>query len=177
MPFYNPIPPPTPRIIITEHEDNINTVHVPWNRNILAALWIPQFFFLLLGMAIIPYEIDEIISFQTIFIGIIALGNIVLMATPLIEAHHYATGNLTPHYLLKMQRYIARWVAGSMVVIVLIQVMNSYKSAWGVVWVIIADALYLMPFMAGMWYAKKMVKETGESKDFSGDVETGAVRL
>lgn len=49
---------------MTDHADNINTVHVPWNRNILAAIWIPQFFFLLFGMAVLPYEIYDVISIQ-----------------------------------------------------------------------------------------------------------------
>ncbi|KAL2063087.1 hypothetical protein VTL71DRAFT_6159 [Oculimacula yallundae] len=178
MAFYTPISPPTPRIIVTEHEDNINTaIHVPWNRNFLAAIWISQFFFLLLGMAVMPYEIYEIISFQTIFIGIISLGNIILVATPLLEAHYYATGNLTPQYLLKLQRYKAKWVAGSLVVLVFIQGLNSYKSAWGVLWVVLADALYLAPFAAGFHYAKEMIKETDGSKVAGGDVENGAVRL
>jgi len=64
MAFYTPISPPTPRIIVTDHADNINTVHVPWNRNVLTAIWIPQFFFLLFGMAVLPYEIYDVISIQ-----------------------------------------------------------------------------------------------------------------
>jgi len=49
---------------VTDHADNINTVHVPWNRNVLTAIWIPQFFFLLFGMAVLPYEIYDVISIQ-----------------------------------------------------------------------------------------------------------------
>ncbi|KAH6707813.1 hypothetical protein BKA61DRAFT_615829 [Leptodontidium sp. MPI-SDFR-AT-0119] len=162
MAFYTPTPA-LPRIVVTEHEDNINTVHVPWKRNILAAIWIPQFFFLLLGMSLLPIEIYEVFSFQTIFICIIALGNIILMSTPLIEAHRYATGNLTPQFFHKLQAYKARWVAGSMVVVVLIQGGNEFKSA--------------SPFAAGLWYAKQMMKETGGSNDGGNDVENGSVRL
>ncbi|KAG4427862.1 hypothetical protein IFR05_016657 [Cadophora sp. M221] len=176
MAFYTPTPSP-PRIIVTEHEDNINTVHVPWNRNILAAIWIPQFFFLLLGMTFLPMEIYEVISFSTIFICIIALGNIILMSTPLIEAHHYATGNLTPQFFNKLQAYKGKWVAGSLVVVVLIQAVNKYKSVWGVLWVIVADGIYLSPFAAGFWYAKEMMKDTGRSNDGENDVENGNVRL
>ncbi|KAH9216687.1 hypothetical protein DL95DRAFT_387449 [Leptodontidium sp. 2 PMI_412] len=176
MAFYTPTPAP-PRIVVTEHEDNINTVHVPWKRNILAAIWIPQFFFLLLGMSLLPIEIYEVFSFQTIFICIIALGNIILMSTPLIEAHRYATGNLTPQFFHKLQAYKARWVAGSMVVVVLIQGGNEFKSAWGVLWVVVADGIYLSPFAAGLWYAKQMMKETGGSNDGGNDVENGSVRL
>ncbi|KAH7323585.1 hypothetical protein BKA65DRAFT_511071 [Rhexocercosporidium sp. MPI-PUGE-AT-0058] len=142
MAFYTPTPPP-PRIIVTEHEDNINTVHVPWKRDILATIWISQFLFLLFGMAVLPYEIYEVISFQTIFIGIIALGNTILMVTPLLEAHHYATGNLTPQYFCKLQGYKAKWVAGSLVVVVLVQGTNQYRSAMEVLRVVVADGVYL----------------------------------
>ncbi|KAK0117579.1 hypothetical protein ONS95_011914 [Cadophora gregata] len=177
MAFYTPIAPPTPRIIVTDHADNINTVHVPWNRNLLAALWISQLLFLLFGLAVLPYEFYGIISIQEILIGIMALGNVVLMSTPLIEAHHYATGNLAPQFFHKLQGYKAKWVAGSLVVIVLTQAGNKYKSVWGVLWAIVADVLYSLPFVAGMLYAKEMLKEPIASKDGAEDVESGSVRL
>lgn len=61
MALYSPIPPSTPRIVITEP----GGVLVPWNRNYLAAIWISQFFFLLLGMAVVPVTIEEYISIVT----------------------------------------------------------------------------------------------------------------
>ncbi|PVH75126.1 hypothetical protein DL98DRAFT_518777 [Cadophora sp. DSE1049] len=177
MAFYTPIAPPTPRIIVTDHADNINTVHVPWNRNLLVAVWIPQFFFLLFGMAVLPYEVYNVISIQGLLIGIMALGNIILMSTPLIEAHHYATGTLPPQFFFKLQGYKAKWVAAGLAIVVLTQAGNKYKSVWGVLWVIVADVIYALPFAAGMWYAKEMLKETDGSKDGGADVENGAVRL
>merc|ERR1712098_498945 len=139
--------------------------------NVLTAIWIPQFFFLLFGMAVLPYEIYDVISIQGLLIGIMALGNVILMSTPLIEAHHYATGNLPPDFFLKLQGYKAKWVAAGLAVVMLTQAGNKYKSVWGVLRAIVADAIYAAPFAAGMWYAKEMLKETDETEVARGDVE------
>lgn len=99
------------------------------------------------------------------------------MSTPLIEAHHYATGTLQPQFFYKLQGYKAKWVAAGLAIVVLTQAGNKYKSVWAVLWAIVADVIYSSPFVAGMWYAKEMLKESDGATDGSVDVESGAVRL
>ncbi len=68
MALYSPIPPPTPRIIITEPTEH-DPSHVKWNRNFLTAIWIPQFLCLLFGMGVLPFHVADIVSFQFLYLS------------------------------------------------------------------------------------------------------------
>lgn len=77
------------------------------------------------------------------FICIAAIGNVILVATPCVEAHKYAVGTLTPEFFHKLQVWKARWVGGGWVVIALVQGGMKYKSVWSVLWTLLVDVLYL----------------------------------
>ncbi|KAJ5047653.1 uncharacterized protein L3040_003474 [Drepanopeziza brunnea f. sp. 'multigermtubi'] len=170
MALYSPASQPTPRIIITKPDEQ-QLLLVPWDRNCLAALWVSQFFWLLVGTAMGPSEPPDY-SWSTLVLLLVALGNLIMASTLFIEAHRYAIGTLTPEFFLKLQKCKTGWVLGGTVITIMAQL--SSKTGLGVLPTVMIDVLYLLPFAAGSLYARVVMKRMNDGDE---DPESGRMDL
>ncbi|OWP02911.1 hypothetical protein B2J93_3491 [Marssonina coronariae] len=148
-----PLRLPTPRIVITEPGGEPLSAPPPWRRRYLAAIWLSQLLWLMLGMAVLPYE-SAGLSLSSCFLTLAGLGNVVLASTPAVEAHRYAVGTLTPAFFLRAQRCKAAWALASLVVVVVSQGAMPHPSGWSVFGTVTIDVLYAFPFAFGYQYAR-----------------------